>query len=224
MKLKNLTAPSSADATEFDTRQMLLAVNRRMQKAVVASALATVAAAGSLLALMPLKRTVPYVLEVNKTTGEVVVPAQQPEATFRPDWQTKMFFVRRWVRDMLSINPNTFRMTDPRAQEFLRGSTAISEFRQFRAQDNTYQNTVDHPNLVRQVQITQITPVAGTKNGAVAQVQTVSMIGGQTVTKQWLVTVYWTMIPPTSTDDVNRNPLGLWITDFKISQAATPSP
>jgi type IV secretory pathway component VirB8 len=224
MKLKPLSPPSAADATEFDTRQMLLTVNRRMQKAVVASALATVVAAGSLLALMPLKRTVPYVLEVNKTTGEVVVPEQQPEATFRPAWQTKMFFVRRWVTDMLAINPYTFRTTDPRAQEFLRGSTAISEFRQFRAEDNTYQQTVDHPNLVRQVQITQVTPVAGTKNGAVAQVQTETMLGGQPISQQWLVTVYWTMIPPTTPNDVNHNPLGLWITDFKISKAATPSP
>lgn len=217
--MRPLRPPTSVREEEFDTRQMLLNVNRRMQMAVVISAAATAAAAGSLFFLMPLKQTVPYVIEVNKTTGQVTSPAQQTAAAYSPEWNVKMFFVREWVRNLLSVNPYTFKMTDPAAQFYLRGNNAIAEFRQFRAEDGTYQKLVDHPNMVRNVDIQQVTPVAGTQNGIVARVRTTTISAGSTTTADWLLTIYWTYIPPASPQDVDKNPAGLWITDFKASRS-----
>jgi type IV secretion system protein VirB8 len=222
--VRPLRSPTTVREEEFDTRQMLLNVNRRMQTAVIASAVATAAAAGSLLFLMPLKQTVPYVLEVNKTTGEVVAPQQQPASAYSPDWNVKMFFIRSWITNLLSINQYTFKTTDPAAQYLLRGNNAIAEFKQFRAEDGTYQNLVDHPNMVRNVDIRQVTPVAGTNNGIVAQVHTTTMKGGQVSTQDWLLTVYWTFIVTQTPEDVRHNPAGLWVTDFKVSRTSSAAP
>ncbi len=220
---KQLQPPTDVRREEFDTRQMLLTVNRRMQTAVVVSAAATALAAASLFFLMPLKKVVPYVIEVNKTTGEATVPQQQPAAEFSPDWNVQMYFVRKWIKDLLSINQYTFKTTDPDAQYVLRGQNAITEFQQFRAEDGTYQALADHPLLVRNVDVQQVTPIAGTKNGVVARVRTTTLLDGQSKTQDWLITVYWTFLPPQTPQDIQKNPIGLWITDFKASKVSAGS-
>ncbi len=222
-KAKPLRPPTDVREEVFDTRQVLLNVNRRMQTAVVASAIAAASAAGSLLFLMPLKKTIPYVIEVNRTTGAVVVPQQQPMAGFLPDARVKLYFVREWIENLLSINQYTFGTTDPEAQFFLRGKNAIAEFRAFREQDGTYSILTKNPGAVRKVSIQGVTPVAGTQNGVVAQVQTTMLVDGRETTQDWLLTVYWAFIPPQTREDVLKNPIGLWIVDFKVSKASGAS-
>ena len=213
-----LKPPSSASAEEFSTRELLVSTNRRMQKAVLVSSLSAAAACLALFAAMPLKRTIPYVIEVNKTTGEVTAPAQQSAEQYTPTWATESFFVRRWITDLLTINNYTFvSVNDPRAQEFLRGSTAIAEFKAFRQQDDTYAQLAKDPGMVRTVKINDFTPVAGVKNAAVANVELTTIKGGQTIVSHKLITVYWTILPPQDPKDIQRNPIGIYITDFKLS-------
>lgn len=215
--MPKIQPPTDVRDEEYDTRQMLLNVNRRMQRAVVASSLAAVAACGALLLLMPLKQTVPYVVDVNKTTGEVTVPAQSEWAEFKPDWAIESFFLRRWVSDLFTINQYTMQTTDPRAQAFLRGSNAIAEFKAFREQDQTYTRLAQNPTLVRNVTVKSLTPIAGTNNGAVADVELTTLSGGNKTVDHRLVTLYWVILKPSDVSEARDNPVGIYITDFRIS-------
>jgi type IV secretory pathway component VirB8 len=217
-QMANLTKPTDVRDEEYNTRQMLLNVNRRMQVATVSAALAALAACGALVMLMPLKQTVPYVVNVNRTTGEVTVPQQQSWEKFDPDWMTVSFFLRRWVSDLFTINRYlTAQITDPRAQEFLRGTNAIAEFKEFRAQDQTYLRLAQDPTLVRNVTVKSITPIAGTKNGALADVELTTISGGVSKVEHRLVTLYWIILKPDNPKDAEQNPLGIYITDFRVS-------
>jgi len=210
--------PTDVRDEEYDTRQMLLNVNRRMQRATIASALAAMTACGALVALMPLKQTVPYVVNVNKTTGEVSVPSQSDWQQFTPNWLSESFFLRRWVSDLFTINQYlTVQITDPRAQAFLRGPNAIAEFKSFRDVDQTYLRLAKNPTLVRNVTVKSLTPIAGTKNGAVADVDLTTISGGTTTTEHRLVTLYWVILKPTDMADAKDNPIGIYITDFRVS-------
>lgn len=213
-----LRKPTDLRSEEFDTRQMLLTVNRRMQKAAIMSAGAALAACVAVLALLPLKKAVPYIVTVNKTTGEVSVPSQDAAVAFNPSWINKAFFLRRWIEDLFTINQYlTVQITDPRAQAFLRGANAIAEFKAFRAEDQTYIRLAKDPTLVRNVKVEDLTPIAGTKNGAVANVELTTIQGGQTTVEHRLITLYWVIIPPQTPEDARINPIGIYVTDFKIS-------
>lgn len=215
-----LKPPSSASVEEFSTRELLASTNRRMQKVVLVSSLSAMAACLALFAAMPLKRTIPYVIEVNKTTGEVSAPVQQTADQYTPTWASESFFVRRWITDLLTINNYTFvSVNDPRAQAFLRGATAIAEFKTFRAHDQTYDQLAKDPAMVRTVKIDDFTAVAGAKNAAVANVELTTIRGGQTTVTHELMTVYWTILPPQDPQDIQHNPIGIYVTDFKLSGA-----
>ncbi|WP_316502815.1 VirB8/TrbF family protein, partial [Klebsiella grimontii] len=68
---------------------------------------AALTASAALMLAMPLKKVVPYVVNVNTTTGEVTAPRQQMSEHFEPAWANESFFVRRWIEDMLTINQHT---------------------------------------------------------------------------------------------------------------------
>ena len=217
-----LKSPNTAKQDDLNTRALLVNVNRRMQLIAVLSSVAVIVLGLAIFAMAPLKQTVPFVVQVNKTTGEVVAPFQQSAQKYNPDWASKSFFVRRWIADLLTINNYTLAtINDPRAQYFLRGQTAIAEFNNFRALDDTYAKIAKDPAMVRTVEIKDFTPVAGVKNAAVANVVETTIKGGQTSVKNVLVTVYWTVFPLStlSPNELERDPIGLYITDFKISNS-----
>ncbi|PPJ67608.1 hypothetical protein CV018_02975, partial [Staphylococcus aureus] len=72
-------------------------------------------------------------------------------------------------------------------------------------------------NMVRTIKIENFTPIAGTKNGAVANVTLTTIAGGMTKSSNILLTVYWVILPPQGPEDIDRNPIGLYIPDFKVS-------
>ena len=216
--LGDLSPMSSVARAEFDMRETLLGVNRRLQRAVILSCGAALTASAALMLAMPLKKVVPYVVNVNTTTGEVTAPRQQMSEHFEPAWANESFFVRRWIEDMLTISQHTtVNINAPRAQEFLRGSTAIAEYQNFRASDHTFERMAADTNMVRTIKIENFTPIAGTKNGAVANVTLTTIAGGMTKSSNILLTVYWVILPPQGPEDIDRNPIGLYITDFKVS-------
>src|SRR6185312_5643103 len=166
-----MASPASAEQADLNTRAALSAVNVNMSRISVLALALGVGLTVLLLMMMPLKRAVPYVVEVNQSTGEVSMPQNQNVGKFDPGWANASFFVRRWLSDLFTINQYlTVNITDPRAQAFIRGSNAISEYKDFRASDKTFERLVSDPALTRDVKVLSLTPVAGTKNGAVAQV------------------------------------------------------
>ncbi|HEX7325385.1 MAG TPA: type IV secretion system protein [Rhodanobacteraceae bacterium] len=216
-----LTPPSGLGVREqdLDVRKLMRAVVLRLSGVAIAAGLAIAALAFTFMLIMPLKRSVPYVVHVDNQTGQVSVPTTQVVQRFRPQWINKAYFLRNWIVDLLTINQyTTVAIDDPAAQAFLRGSNAISEYNSFRASDNTFVRLAKNPALVRTVNIQSLEPVAGTKNMAVAQVQTTTHTHGHVRVTNRLITISYVFINSTDPATLHQNPIGIYITDFQISK------
>jgi type IV secretory pathway component VirB8 len=201
------------------TRELVLTLNKRLAVAVVASATASVAIAAVLFLLFPLKEVKPYIVEVAKD-GSAYVPPQAEATEYKPQKATIEFFLRRWVTDAFTINQySTVQTLDPRARMFLRGANAIAAYKDFLAADGKFELMAKDPTLVRDVEILGMTPIAGTPNGMVIDAKLVTRSHGSVKEERRLVTVYYEFFRPESRKDVEVNPIGIFITDFKVGGA-----
>lgn len=217
-KTVSMESPATARDEDINTRALMATVTRKLSAVAIFTSIGIAFMGLALVLLMPLKRSVPYIVHVNSKTGEVTVPDDQSVMAFQPDWNNAAFFLRRWITDMFSINQYlTVKVQDPRAQYFLRGANAISEYKTFREQDGTFDRLVADPTLVRNVKILSLTPVAGTKNGAVAQITLTTLSKGETTTVNGLLTLYYVFLPTNDPKTLQENPIGIYVTDFKLS-------
>lgn len=211
-------SPIPAKDDEFNTRELLLKLNKRLSSIAVAVGGGVIVLSLTIFVMMPLKKSIPFVVHVDNTTGEVSVPQQQVMSQFTPAWANESFFLRRWLSDLFTINQYlTVQQYDPRAREFIRGQNAITEYNDFRYEDQTFDRLAKDPTLVRDARITALTPIAGTKNGAVAEVTLTTRNAGQVTVVHKLVTLYFVVLTPTDPREIIRNPIGIYITDFKIT-------
>jgi type IV secretion system protein VirB5 len=217
---RKISPPSSIADEDIDTRQMMRAVIKRLSGVALFSSVSALACALALFMLMPLKTSVPYVVQVNRNTGEVTIPGST-SVVYVPTWANESFFLRRWLQDLFTINRYlTVQIDDPRAQYFIRGENAIAEYNAFRAEDKTFARLAADPTLVRNVKILSLDPIASTKNGAVAQVQLTTIEQGRVIKQNLLVTLYFVILPPTTQSEMERDPIGIYVTDFKIAAAS----
>jgi type IV secretory pathway component VirB8 len=204
---------------ELGTRELVLTLNKRLAVATVSSGLAVLGLSIVILALFPLKETKPYVIEVARD-GAAYVPPQQEASAYKPKFDTVSFFIRRWISDAFTINQyGTVQTLDPRARRFLRGATAIGEYKDFVAADGKFTKMAEDPSLVRDVEVVNIIPVAGTNNGVVADVKLTTRSGGTVHEEHRMVTIYYEFFSLTDRKDIEENPIGIFITDFKVSNA-----
>jgi len=201
------------------TRELLLTLNRRLVTAVIASAVAVLAVSATLFSLFPLKEIKPYIIEVAKD-GSAYVPPQTEATEYKPQKATIEFFLRRWVTDAFTINQySTVQTLDPRARMFLRGANAIAAYKDFLAADGKFELLARDPTLVRDVEILGVTPIAGTKNGVVIDTKLITRSQGKVTESRRLVTIYYELFPPQDKKELEVNPIGIYITDFKVGAA-----
>ncbi len=211
-----LKSPIPVKDEALGTRELVLALNKRLAAAAIASAFASVAMAVVVVSMFPLKETKPYIIEVAKD-GSASVPPQTEAVAYNPTFETVSFFLRRWVTDAYTINPHsTVQVLDPRARLFLRGSNAIGAYGDFLKEDRKFEVMADEPTLTRDVEILNITPIAGVKNGVVLDTKLVTRRGGVAKEERRLVTIYYEFFSPADRKDAQNNPIGIFVTDFKI--------
>lgn len=211
-----LKSPIPVKDEALGTRELLLTLNKRLAAAAIMSAVASVAMAVVVVAMFPLKETKPYIIEVAKD-GSAYVPPQTEAVKYNPQFDTIAFFMRRWVQDAFTINQySTVQTLDPRARLFLRGSNAIGAYNDFLKADRKFELMAEDPTLTRDVEVLTVTPVAGVKNGLVADIKLVTRQGGTAKEERRLVTIYYEFFPPENRKDVEANPIGIFVTDFKV--------
>lgn len=200
----------------LSTREFLLTLNKRLAVATIASSTSAILVAGVLFLLFPLKQSVPYIIETH-TDGSVTVPDQTEAVKYNPSAETLDFFIRRWVTDAFAINQySTVQSLDPRARALLRGENAIKIYDDFVKKDRKFETLVDDPTLIRDVDVVSVTPIAGTKNGVIADVKLITHKNGARSEDRKLVTIYYELATLSDRKDIKINPIGLFITDFKV--------
>lgn len=210
-------SPIPAKDDALGTRELLLTLNKRLAASNIATAIAAVTMAGALIALFPLKEIKPYIVEVNKADGSAYVPPQTEAVAYDPSFETRSYFLRRWLIDAFAVNQyTTVKQLDPRARVMLRGTNAIGAYEDWVRADGKFTMLADDPTLVRDVEVVSITQVAGTDNAVVADLKLTTRRGGEATSERKLVTVYYDIMPLSSRKDVEVNPIGIFITDFKV--------
>ena len=211
-----LKSPIPVKDDALGTRELLLTLNKRLASAAVVSAVASVAMAITLFSLFPLKETKPYIIEVAKD-GSAYVPPQAEASEYKPQFETISFFLRRWVTDAFTINQySTVSTLDPRARLFLRGANAIGSYDDFLREDGKFERMAKDQAMVRDVEVISIAPIAGTTNGVVVETRLITRADGKATEERRLVTVYYEFFRPENRKDVEANPLGIFVTDFKV--------
>jgi type IV secretory pathway component VirB8 len=211
------TSPIPVRDDALTTRELVLTLNKRLAAAVIMVGVACIALAVVIFSLFPLKKDVPYIVQVEKTTGAAFVPPQTPAVNYSPETETIHYFVRRWVTDALTINQySTVQSLDPRARLFLRGDNVITAYNDFMRTDKKFQRLAEDPTLTRDVTDMNITPVAGVKNSLIVDVKLVLRESGKTTQESRRITIFYELFSVQNRKDAEANPIGLFITDFKV--------
>lgn len=208
--------PAGDDA--LDTRSLLLVLNGRLAIATIAGAVTSLCMAAAIITMLPLKEKIPYIVEVSKT-GEAYVPHQALGSVYSPTQESRAYFLRRWVKDAFTINQfETVQKLDPRARIMLRGANAINVYNDWLKLDGKLIRLANDPTLIRDVEILAVTPIAGTDGGVLIDTRLTTRKAGKARHERRIITVYYDIFPLTEKEDVEVNPLGIFITDFKVGE------
>lgn len=181
------------------------------------SIVAMVAMAFALAGLSPLKSVVPYSIHVDKVTGETRAVGITA-TTFSPDEKQKRFFLAKWVKQMLTWDAFTTERDLSEAYGMVRGK-AIEEFRDYLAKTQPIAKLRKDTTLTRTVQPSTIQFLA--ENIAMVRVVTQTRSATDTVpTQRYAVLVHFAIEPPQSEAEILRNPIGMFVTHFNISEEA----
>jgi len=216
-----LTAYESARRTYFDATGEPVVRAQQFFVATVGMGALLLLAIVALILLLPLKRVEPWVIAVREdgavsTGAAAAVPLR--------DWTPSRAVLDRelneWVRALMAVNAEYPKIVEAdQRRAFARARrAAVDQFREYIAKTDPYGRMRSDRTLLRTVQRNTVTyREAGF---ALVRVTTTERGSGlQTPqTKRWLVTLSYEFTPPSSTDELGDNPLGLYITQFEVEE------
>lgn len=172
------------------------------------------ALSATLYAVMPLKtiETIP----VWKVEGGRVVTDGQAVANWAPDQEMITYFVNSWAESVFDINAATIEATTRRAAEMTIG-TATEQLRDLRERDNPMVLLRDSPGLIRTYEYSSANFVSD--NVILLRFRaTTRRPGSSPQTNSYALTATFTRIKPTDRNTLMRNPAGLYIKSFSLSE------
>ena len=199
-------AERNGDATVNQSRYFVL---------LVLMMLGVVLMAGALFGLAPLKTVIPYEISFDRNTGETNVRPITTER-FVPNDTQKRYFIARWVRQLLTIDPFTTERDLTEAFSFVRGK-AVGEFQDFIRTTQPIVRVGQDRNLTRAVQVSSLQFIGDN----VAQTRVVTQertTGQESPQKRFILTIHFVIEPPKTEREMYQNPIGLHITHFAISE------
>jgi type IV secretory pathway component VirB8 len=163
-------------------------------------------------AMLPLQKIVPYVVESNETTGAITARSLDA-AAYRPTTVMIRSEVNKWVEQMLSIDPYQTR-DNLRKSTLLLRSKAVNEHTEWLRSEGQFKRLATTPTLVRTVQVNSID---SSKEGLIfVFATTTERTQGEPKEQRWRITIHYTIVPPTTEQELLANPAGLAITHFEI--------
>lgn len=164
----------------------------------------------TLLRLVPLKERVPYFVEVDRVTGEVR-ESERVITQFTPDETSIRYHLARWSENLLIVDQHSRDLRLPETARLLRGD-AVPQWRAFIQREQPVQKLVDDPLYRRNVRLISLAFLSD--ETALVRLEVTDNRG---VSRRVQLTVSYVIIPPKSEDDVMRNPLGLWVINFSVT-------
>jgi len=166
-------------------------------------------------AILPLKERIPYFVETS-SSGAVSV-SQKVGQEFKPEQNNIRYFINMWVRDSFSVDSRlTTELYFPEAYSMSRGN-AIQEMRDYIIKNKIIEGITTNPNWKREPKISTVSFIA---DGVVLVRYSIYEIGQTSADngKKLAITIHYTLIPPTTEEEINHNPIGFFVTDFTINE------
>ena len=168
--------------------------------------------------MLPLKTVEPYVINVNKDTGEVSASSVRAQQ-YKPAEPEKKYFLAKWIEQLITIDPGITEYNLRQAFALTRGK-AIQEYTDFMNQTQPLRRLREEKTLTRQVRILS---VAFVKDN-IANVRFVAeerQAATTPVIKRYAAIIHFEVVPPVTEKDIIFNPVGLFITHFAITEEIT---
>ena len=177
-------------------------------------ALALAASLSALNLLMPLKTAVPWLVRVDRQTGEVIGVTQVKD--LKVGDAEKKYFISRWIKNIVDLEQGT---TEPNLRQaflFVRGK-AVEEYKDFMTKTRPLPRLQEQKTLTRKTDIVSFNFQAD--NSASIRFETEERVDNtKPVIKRYAAYVTFEIVPPTTDREIINNPLGLFITHFTIAE------
>lgn len=165
--------------------------------------------------MTPLVKTVPYMVKVDDTTGQVV---GRPVAA--SDFKIENRFIeaeaRAFVRGLMTLDPFVSRANLERVSTRTAGK-ATSEFKEYLSTERPFERLAKTPGLVRTTDVTSVD--ASQKNIVFVFAQTNERIStGEPIVTRWRFTLHYVIDPAVDAKGITENPLGFVVTHFERVQ------
>jgi type IV secretory pathway component VirB8 len=169
----------------------------------------------ALIRMMPLNRTVPFIVQVDKQSGMVTSRPVRAEE-FKPGQPEQQYFIVQWVRHLLELDPYVTERNLSDAYQLTRGK-AIDEFTDFINKTQPIKRVKTTTSLTRSVNVKSVSFVDA--GSAMVRVSTEErQVGQDAIVKNYVLTVHFSMLPPETEAEIIKNPIGIFITHFAINE------
>ena len=164
-----------------------------------------------ILAMMPLK-TVQTAVIHEQSNGALAADFHAVD-NYEPDEPAIAYFMSEWVENIQDINASVIDMRLAMAGNFVVGD-AVDQLRELIKQENPLGRLHQYPQLRRTYKRLSFNKING--DTAVLRYSLTERLGpGQPVsTSVHVMTITYTRVPPHTTEQVNQNPAGLYVTSF----------
>jgi type IV secretory pathway TrbF-like protein len=180
------------------------------------AALAVIAALGlTIYNMVPLVKTIPYMVKVDDKTDQVV---GKPVAA--SDFKVERRFIeaeaRAFVRGLMTLDPFVTRSNLERVSSRTAGK-ATAEFKEFLATERPFERLAKTTGLVRTTEVSGVD--ATQKNIVFVFAQTSERISaGEPIVTRWRFILHYVIEPAVDTKGITENPLGFVVSHFERVQ------
>ncbi len=174
----------------------------------------------AIVVMLPLQRIQPYVVEVNKITGEVrAADVALAAKGYKPDDATKSYWLVEFVKHSLTIDPRRD-VTEENIRQAgakTRGKAA-TQLAEYLRRTQPIKTIMDDPDFSRRVTVRAVTFLKSS-NTATVQVQTEDLTKGRsTDTRRYIVKLDYAFSEPASMAEILQNPIGMYVIDYAINE------
>lgn len=226
MSKKRAPLPDNAPLTAFEKARFLwfeqygsAIVDRNRSKVAFILALLVICAQGvAIYQMLPLKTVVPYIVKVADNGS--VVTSNAATANFVAGDKEISYFLVEWTKNLLTLDRQ---LTEHNLKSAMRRTSGVasSQLSEYVKKTQPFIALSETPDLVRTVDIITM-PTNIADKVVMLRVETVSRTATQVLSpKRYQVTLRYALSPPQSEKDIMDNPIGLFITDFKLSEEMT---
>lgn len=176
----------------------------------ILSSVSSIVLAIAIIFMMPLKTTVPWIVET-EASGKTTVKGPALDS-FNPTQNQIIYFARTWTESLWTVDKALTQRMLETAYAMTKGK-ASDVFRQHMASYRPIERSASDPTLSATVQVKSINFVSE-RTMLIRFSVTERRKEKPTQEELYSTTLHWTLSPPSTVEEIMVNPIGFFITDF----------